>query len=307
MKGRENGTLDFLIDGFLPFSYLTVIGADSKAGKSCLVTSIANAVCNGTDFAGLKATQAPVLWVACEESEQERALILAQYPSVSENLYLTHDPILVDSPEGIENLRYWVHQTGAKLVVIDPLYGAVQTELNTPKAGRDAMKGLKHLCRTENIAVIVLHHINKNIGVGMVRARFSDSGQILATSSIDWLMDTRILKDGSREITLKIAGRLAGAIEPVRVFLSTSPTHYELIKGGTNHDYRQEHRDEEILRVLRASESGMTAGDIAEALGFQVKSIQNRITLMLKRGALGVIGTRGKASVYGCDRELIKD
>ena len=55
-------------------------------------------------------------------------MALRQYPDTPTNLYLTHEKPLIDTPEGLAGLRHWILKTGARLLVIDPLYGANQAE-----------------------------------------------------------------------------------------------------------------------------------------------------------------------------------
>ncbi len=295
----------WLVEGMLPLGYLVVLGATSKAGKSCLVTNLAHAVCTGGQFLGMPTTQGAVLWLAYEESEAERRMILRNYAPVSENLFLTHEKVILDSKSGIETLRYWIRKTEAKMLVVDPLYGAVQAEsLSDGRKARTALEGLKDLCRTENVSAIVLHHFTKNVSAGSTRERFADSNQILATASMDWIMETRTQMDKTREIRLIGTGRGEFAN---KVWLISSPSEfeYELIASGTAEECERDHIEETLLKAVRQFPHGATADEIAEAMGANVNTTKNKLTALVKENKVTVIGKRGRASVYGADLVLV--
>lgn len=296
---NSEDAVDWLIEGMLPLSFLTILGATSKAGKSCFVTKLAHAVASGSDFLGMKTSQGAVLWLACEESETERRMILHRYEPAVEHLYICHDKVILDSTEGIRDLTYWAKRTKAKLIVIDPLYGAVKAEsLSDGRSARTALEGLKEICRSQNLTAVVLHHFTKKVDVGMTRERFADSNQLLATASMDWIMDSSELPEGGREIRLVGTGRGEFANKTWLIH-SSGPTEYTLVASGTREECNRDHIDHKILRAVEAFPSGCTAEDVAQNIGGAVRSIQNRLTFMLKDCRLTVVGKRGKANIYG--------
>jgi len=213
-KGLE---LSWVVEGLLPETYLCVIAATSNAGKSCLITSLALAVAAGKPFLGMPTAKSAVLWVAFEESKEERYLALAAHKKIPENFFVSHEKLFIDTLGGQDALRYWIRRTKAKLVVIDSLYASCVAEtLSDGRKAREVLMGLKDLCRKERCAAIVLHHVTKDASAGQTRERFADSNQILATASMDLLMDFTERADGSRRIWLRGRGRgafakLAGA------------------------------------------------------------------------------------------------
>ena len=305
LQERIEEPIEWLIEDMLPLSYLTVLGATSKAGKSCLVSNLVNAVCAGRPFLGMKTHQSSVLWLAYEESESERAMILRQYLPIPDNLYITHDKVLLDDPKGIRCLRHWIQKTGAKLLVVDPLYGAVKADsLADGRKARVALEGLKELCRTEKVTAIVLHHFTKNVSAGSTRERFADSNQILATASMDWTMETFKNLDDSRDIRLVGTGRGEFA-NRTWVIHSTSPVDFELCAVGSAEDIRQSTLLSDIQTILAQAPKGMTAAEIADALRVHPGTLRNRITGLVREQKITVIGNVGKAKVYGANQELL--
>jgi len=109
---------EWIIEGFMARGSLTIVGGNSKAGKTVLATNVAMAVATGTPFLGMPTTSNAVLWLAYEESEAERGAVLKMYDVQPENLFVTHEKLYLDSPEAMEKIRYWIRKTGAGLVII---------------------------------------------------------------------------------------------------------------------------------------------------------------------------------------------
>lgn len=294
--GEEQQT--WIVEDLLPETYLVVLGGTSKAGKSCLLTALGVSVARGEPFMGLPTHQGAVLWVAYEESRQERALALRAHGGAPENFYITHQKVHIDSSDGLAALRWWIRKTGAKLLVIDPLYGANTAEsLSDGRKARETLAGLKDLCGAERCSAVVLHHITKNVSAGLTRERFADSNQILATASMDILMDVVDETEGKRTIRLQGRGRGAFANKTWLV-QSLGLTNYDLTASGSDEDIESLARDESLLAPLREAEGPMTAEQIAEILGQKLGTIRNRLTQLVKQGQLVTVGKADRATLY---------
>ena len=299
----DGGDLDlkWVVEGLLPETYLAVIGATSNGGKSCLVTALAIAVAKGEPFLGMRTAGAAVLWIAYEESRQERGLALKAFETLPENIYVTHQKPYIDERNGLDALRYWVRRTKAKLVVIDPLYASCVAEsLSDGRTARAALTGLKDLCNEENCAALVLHHITKDTSAGQSRERFADSNQILATASMDLLMDYTERADGSRRIWLRGRGR-GDFANRTWLIDSNGVADYRLVASGAQAKVEEEAKDRAILEVLRQAEAPLTAEQIAEVSGQMLGTVRNRLTNLVKQGTAtvpGKTGARNNTSLY---------
>jgi hypothetical protein len=303
----DRGDLDlkWVVEGLLPETYLAVIGATSNGGKSCLVTSLAIAVASGEPFLGMKTCGGAVLWVAYEESRQERGLALKAFDTLPENLYFTHEKPYIDERQGLEALRYWIKRTKAKLVVIDPLYASCVAEsLSDGRTARATLTGLKDLCKEESCAAIVLHHITKDTSAGQSRERFADSNQILATASMDLLMDYTERADGSRRIWLRGRGR-GDFANQTWLIDSNGIADYRLVAAGGQLKVEEEAKDRAVLSVLEASDSALSAEQIAEGLGQPVGSVRNRLTRLVTDQLVEITGKGGpskRSALYSAAR-----
>lgn len=292
-------TVEWLIEDFLPVGYLAILGGTSKVGKSCFLTTLVGHVAEGREFLGKWTSGSPVLWCALEESETERRIALESYDGEPPNIYITHEKIYIDSKEGIQALRYWVRKTGAKLIIIDPLYAANTAESLTDGAtARRVLQPLKDLCREEQVSAILVHHLNKNSGAGMDRSRMADSNQLLASVSMDILMDAEERGDGSREITLKSRGRGEFA-NMTWVIRSPEMGKYELLRRGSDADSSREETDSLIIESIKLQP--LTARQIAEATRLNFGTVSNRMTDLTGRRRVRIVGKDGRSNLYGLD------
>ncbi|HVT12983.1 MAG TPA: AAA family ATPase [Fimbriimonadaceae bacterium] len=298
MAGAGDEDYSWVVEDLLPETYLVVLGGTSKAGKSCLMTSLALAVARGEEFLGRPTQQAAVLWCCYEESEQERALVLRACGEVPDSLYITHEKLHIDTPDGLEALRFWVQKTGAKLIVIDPLYGAnTQESLSDGRKARTSLAGLKELCATEKCCAVVLHHITKNVGIGMTRERFADSNQILATASMDVLLDVVLESEQKRVIRLQGRGRGSFA-NRVWLIESSGIGDYHLTATGTDAEVDSWANAETILGPMREAGKPLTGEEVAELVDQKLATVRNRLTQLVKSGEVVAVGKRDRSNLY---------
>jgi len=301
---RTRKTTPWVVEGLLPEGYLAILGGTSKAGKTCFAHAMAMAVANGEPFLGMPVWYGAVLWCAYEESEGERLQIMRQWPEHPKNFYITHEKLHIDNPDELEAIAYWVYKTDAKLIVIDPLLAATEAEgLNDGRVARRVLSGLKEICRKQGCAALVLHHINKDVSSGMVRERFAESGQLLATASMDMLMTGTDQPQGGRLLQIACRGRGEFTNRTLMV-RSDGVTHFELVSDLPPPAKMTEHRETAILRTLDKSPSeGMTAAAIARGLGMNVQTVRNSLTRLTNDGKVVVLPRVGKAVVYlrDCD------
>lgn len=289
--------IEWLVEDFLPVGYLVVVGGTSKAGKTCLLTSLALHVADGQDFLGMATSQSPVLWCALEETETERRIALECYDGQPDALWTSHAKVNIDQADGIAALRYWVRKTGAKLLVIDPLYGAHSADnLTDGTSARRVLQPLKDLCREERLTALVIHHLNKAVSVGMTRERMADSNQILAAASMDILIDSSESADGARELRLQCRGR-GDFANQTWVVKSPQMGEYVLMRHGKGVDKGSEATDAAILDALSSLGSG-TAEVVAQETGHPLGTVRNRLTALGRVGSVTIAGKDGRSNVY---------
>lgn len=214
----ESPRIPFLIEGFLPRGYLAILASTPKEGKTSLATALALSIASGTPFAGMQTRQAPVLWLSLEESPTERAVLLSQASAevksrlssnsslagskaVASNaepkpsgpgpqrtlLYHAYATQPIDTPFGMADLEGAVAETGAGLIVIDPLHAATSgLSLYDASNARRALQELKTLCTRAEVTTLILHDIRER-----GQARPAESQQLSAIASMFLLLKWR--------------------------------------------------------------------------------------------------------------------
>ncbi len=305
---EQDAETEWIVEGFLPAGYLVILGGTSKAGKSCFLTALAVAVAEGKEFLGcpvlgssVEGTRQPkteepsnpepssVLWCCFEESRAERAMMIRMHGTPSPRLLVTHDRPMIDTPDGLALLRHNVRKHHAKLIVIDPLYGANSAEsLSDGRSARGVLEGLKELCNEEGCTAIVIHHLTKNVGAGLTRERMADSNQILAAASMDILMDSKDERGGGRLITLKCRGRGTFANQNW-IVRSSSVTDFELVvhgEGVTAGEVSPDSPRQVILRKL--TQGPRDAESLASDAGIPYSSVRRYVRELVLEGLVEI-------------------
>lgn len=323
----------WLVEGFLPQSYLCLLAGDPKSGKTALATAIALAVAQGKPFAGMNVVQSPVLWLSLEESRRERAAVLfpvvkTHAPEGAEKfgyldagpnlpLYTCYDGIAIDNEDGYEALNYWISKTQAKLIIVDPLHAAHSgRSLHDGWAARKTLRLLKRLCANRNVTALVLHHLTTR---GKQRA--AESVQLSAIASMVILLSSVEMqptpslpreqpepseppaRSQSRIVSLKCAGRGNFSNKTIH-FVSHDPLHYNVTdpppaqKKTIN---RPHPIDTLIVRALQSGQR-LTASEIAAEVGANVNSVRNALPRLLHNKQVELTCIISGASVYAIPR-----
>lgn len=301
--------LDWLVEGLLPAGYLVMLAGPPKSGKSCLATALALAIATGTPFAGRPTQQSSVLWVAAEESPQERYQILRTSPLADSAcpLYTCYNRILIDTEIDLFGLDREIRYHQAKFVVIDPLLGAISgRDLQGSWNARKTLQMLKQLCSQRQVTALVLHHQKQR---SMQRAGVGDSDQISATASMNIvlqskssLMATSEVQTGdslSRIVTLDCQGRGDWSIKSLKL-LSRGPLDYSELTDL--HHAAQMEKDctpseLKILNLLR--DCPMPSESILDKTEISVGTIRNAIARLRKRGLVMVARIEDGLKYYG--------
>lgn len=163
LMAEEEGDLSPCIEDLFP-SGLVLIAAEGFGGKTNTAYQIAEAVTNGRKFAGqFQARQAPALIVQMDESKTDarrKFKVLDLRPAEGALTIKWHF-----SPMMFPELRTWIRETGAKLVVLDSLLTIAGGEIS-PK---DAEFGLliyrlNQLAAELGLTILLLHHVVKGGG-----------------------------------------------------------------------------------------------------------------------------------------------
>ena len=287
----------FLIEGFLPRGGLVILAGDPKVGKTAMASAIALAVAKGEPFAGMPVQQAGVLWLALEESFQERGAVMRMAKGFKDIPFYTNvEKIAIDTEEGIDDLDYWRMRTDAKLIVVDPLHGAHSgRSLGDGWAARKTLARLKTFCTQAGVTALVIHHLAKS----RRWLRLAENAQIAAIATMVMILtrENDPTRRQSRIVALHCTGRGAFANRTLR-FISPSPLEYVLARPLFA-QFDENKTEALAARILDHLKNGTcSALDLAQALRSNVGSVRNAITALKAQAKLCPAKKCGKATIY---------
>ena len=224
-RQEESDVPEWIVEGFIPRGYLVLLAGRPKDGKTCLAMALAYAVSQGLPFAGMPTVKSTVLYFMCEESPVEFELSIRPFlPSGPiQDLGVAFAKIKIDSGFDLSALRIRLNEIKPGLIVIDPLLAAsIQGDFGNSGRARNALSGLKTLCRELKVAAIVVHHAKERRGRA---SRVAENPQLAATASLNVVLNWKRTAKG-RIVTLDMTGRGAFANRTLRLS-SASPCAYE--------------------------------------------------------------------------------
>ena len=246
----------FVVDDLLPAG-LSILAAPPKFGKSWMVLDLALSVASGLTFLGYTVHQGRVLYLALEDSLQRLksrlTLLLAGRGAPEQFDFATACRPL---NEGLldELEAYITEHPATALIVLDTFQkvrgGARRNE--SPYAADYRETGLlKAFADKHNIAVLLVHHLRKQLDDGDPFARISGTNGIMGAA------DTAIVltreKRTDERTTLSVTGRDVEAEELVLRFEKESGAWKNLGRADdvAEQTARAEYENSAIVQTIR--------------------------------------------------------
>lgn len=189
---------------------LSLLAAKPKAGKSFLALQLCLAVSTGDTFLGEETISGDVLYLSLEDNRSRlysRSLAMGEDDSGESNIdFMT---VVPKAGSGlIEALEEWLDAVDdPRLIVIDTM-----AEILPGPTGRkseyqhatDVLRPLQRLAAERNVAILLIHHTNKNQEAPDV------FDQITGTTGYAGVADTLMVIErvrGDNQATMRITGR----------------------------------------------------------------------------------------------------
>jgi DNA repair protein RadA/Sms len=170
------GEFDRVLGGGLVSGMAVLVGGEPGIGKSTLLLQAA------ARWAGRKGGEAPVLYVTSEESTKQTKLR-------AERLEVPSDHLLVLAEANLARIIQQVHQTKARVVVIDSLQMVYKPDLPAAPGSvtqlREACMDLTYLAKQTGAAVVLVGHVTKQ-------------GQLAGPKLVEHVVDTVVYFEGDR-------------------------------------------------------------------------------------------------------------
>ena len=208
---------------YIPFGKVTIIQGDPGEGKTTLALNIAAALTRGKVVTGEAPTAEygreffpmPVIFQTAEDDLSgtiKPRLIAADadcgyISGVDESVC----PLTVMDERLVEVMKL----TSAQLVILDPIQAYLGADVDMHRANevRPVMSYLSNLAEQSGAAIVLIGHLNKNMGV---KAAYRGLGSIDITAAArSVLLVTRDKKDPDRRIVIQTKNSLAKEGKPV--------------------------------------------------------------------------------------------
>ncbi len=264
--------------GRVAYGYLTLLIGEQGLGKSQWLTWLAaensragavTLVCSAED--GWDTTIRPRLEAWQANLDLVRFVEIALTDGSADGLLL---------PDDADELSREIHDTGAKIVTIDPVLAHLGRSIDSHKDAsvRQALAPLARLAGEHNVAVVGSHHLNKSVGTDpLSRASASVAFTAQARSVLLWARDPddEDGERGSRRCLASVKSNLAPlaptqawTIEPI--LLQADSIHPEVATSRVTLVGESEHTGRDLL-VIRDDEQRSA---VEEAAAFLVDELR---------------------------------
>jgi RecA-family ATPase len=187
--------IDWLWPGYLAVGSLAILDGDPGLGKSLLTLDLTARLTAGRAWPDGSASSGPASVVLlCEEDSE--SVVVARLRSMGADLARTFPwPRLDNLAEGlpqlpgeIDRLDQALEETGARLLIIDPIMAFLDrnVDVNTDANARRALRPLANLAEKRRCAILLVRHLNKHEGA---QALYRGGGSIafVAACRLAWL------------------------------------------------------------------------------------------------------------------------
>jgi hypothetical protein len=188
--------LEWLWQGRLAFGKLAMLDGDPEQGKSLVALDLCARLSRGREMPDGSPGPGPAVSLVLQEEDDAEDTVLPRLKALGADT----DRVLLwgsqdfgegppQFPAGAGLLERVLAQTGARLVVIDPVMGFLDQSVsaNSDQGVRRALRVLSRLARRYGCVILLVRHLNKEISL---RAMYRGGGSIglLAACRSAWLI-----------------------------------------------------------------------------------------------------------------------
>lgn len=296
LNNEEIPEIQWFVKDLIP-SGVHLIAGKPKAGKSWLALNLAGAISSGVNFIGLPVKKNKVLYLALEDT---KARLKHRYKNL-ENIFLYKENISFATAfpnineGGIEELEKLISENKYKIVIIDTLFHFKglnkKFNLNAYEVDYDVLKRIKELADKYEIAIIIIHHLNKSRDNDMY-SRIS--GSTAMQGGVDTMF---ILENNNETLTLSAKGR---DIEEKELSLKNVNGFIVLNDNKYNYLDKLTLTRKKIVSLLESDkEKIFTSKEIKECLNIERSKLQQNLKHLVNNKYIEKVDTgKYKYSTY---------
>ena len=301
MSEVDTQTVEWLWEPYIPFGKVTIVQGNPGEGKTTFALRLAAACTNRKPFPHMAAHEPfNVIYQTAEDGLGDT--IKPRLMEAEADL----DRVLVidESKQGLslsdERIERAIRQTGARLIILDPIqaYVGEKTDMNKANEIRPMFRRLAEIAERTGCAVILIGHLNKAAGGQSAYRGLGSIDFRAAARSV--LLIGRVKREPNVRVIVHDKSSLAPEGKPIAFCLDPETgfswigeydiTADELLSGAGGNTATKTEQAERLILDLLADGKELASEDIVKAAaeaGISERTVQNA-----KRNMGGILGAR---------------
>ena len=301
MSEVDTQTVEWLWEPYIPFGKVTIVQGNPGEGKTTFALRLAAACTNRKPFPHMAAHEPfNVIYQTAEDGLGDT--IKPRLMEAEADL----DRVLVidESKQGLslsdERIERAIRQTGARLIILDPIqaYVGEKTDMNKANEIRPMFRRLAEIAERTGCAVILIGHLNKAAGGQSAYRGLGSIDFRAAARSV--LLIGRLKREPNVRVIVHDKSSLAPEGKPIAFCLDPETgfswigeydiTADELLSGAGGNTATKTEQAERLILDLLADGKELASEDIVKAAaeaGISERTVQNA-----KRNMGGILGAR---------------
>ena len=307
MSEVDTQTVEWLWEPYIPFGKVTIVQGNPGEGKTTLALRLCAACTNRKPFPAM-AEHEPfnVIYQTAEDGLGDTVKPRLMEADADLDRVLVIDEGKQELSLSDERIERAIRQTGARLIILDPIqaYVGEKTDMNKANEIRPIFRRLAEVAERTGCAVVLIGHLNKAAGGQSAYRGLGSIDFRAAARSV--LLIGRVKREPNVRVIIHDKSSLAPESKPMAFSLGAESgfswigeydiTADELLSGtGGNTETKTEQAERLILDLL-ADGKEMASEDIVKAAaeaGISERTVQNA-----KRSMGGILGARRVGSQW---------
>ena len=303
----DTQTVEWLWEPYIPFGKVTIVQGNPGEGKTTLALRLCAACTNRKPFPAM-AEHEPfnVIYQTAEDGLGDTVKPRLMEADADLDRVLVIDEGKQELSLSDERIERAIRQTGARLIILDPIqaYVGEKTDMNKANEIRPIFRRLAEVAERTGCAVVLIGHLNKAAGGQSAYRGLGSIDFRAAARSV--LLIGRVKREPNVRVIIHDKSSLAPEGKPMAFSLGAESgfswigeydiTADELLSGtGGNTETKTEQAERLILDLL-ADGKEMASEDIVKAAaeaGISERTVQNA-----KRSMGGILGARRVGSQW---------